>query len=52
LKNFGQTLIAFFQPDRDFSFSIAITIAIENRIRIDRDRVFIVQSICNFDYKT
>jgi hypothetical protein len=40
LKIFEQTLILFFQPDPDLKIFIAITIAIEKLIRIDRYPVF------------
>jgi len=44
LKNFWQTLIFYFQARFDFKISIAITIPIENLIRINQTLIFIFHS--------
>jgi hypothetical protein len=44
-------LIRPFQSIADFSFSIAITIAIKNPIRINHDLMFIFQSDRDFSNK-
>jgi len=44
-------LIRPFQSIADFSFSIAITIAIKNPIRINHDPIFIFQSDRDFSGK-
>jgi len=48
LKFFKQTLIKKFSSNLDLKIFIAITIAIENLIRIDHDPVFILRSIRDF----
>jgi len=51
LKNFEQTLIEKISSNLDLKIFIAIMIAIENLIRIDRDPIFRSKSISDFQIK-